>query len=91
MKIIYKPIGIVLGILGGLLGKRVFDAVWAKVDDQEPPEATTRDTTLPKLLGAAAMQGVIFKVVRVLVDRFGAKGWEHLTGFWPGEKKADAA
>lgn len=91
MKLIYKPIGIVLGILGGMLGKRVFDAVWAKVDEEEPPRATTRDTRLVKVIGAAAMQGVIYKVVRVLVDRGGARGWEHLTGFWPGEKKPDAA
>ena len=39
MKLIYKPFGIILGILGGLLGKRLFDFVWTKIDDEEPPEA----------------------------------------------------
>ena len=28
MKLIYKPFGIVLGILAGLLSKKVFEAVW---------------------------------------------------------------
>jgi hypothetical protein len=91
MKLIYKPIGIVLGILAGLLGKRLFNFVWEKVDEEDPPKATTRDTSLAKLLGATALQGVIFRVTRVLVDRAGAKGWAHLTGSWPGEKEPDPA
>ena len=38
MKLIYKPFGIILGIVGGLLGKRLFDFVWTKIDDEDPPE-----------------------------------------------------
>ena len=89
MKLIYKPIGIVLGILGGLLGKRVFNAVWAKIDDEDPPKATTQETSWGKLLTASAIQGVIFKTTRVAVDRYGAQGWHYLTGSWPGEKRPD--
>lgn len=89
MKLIYKPIGIVLGLVGGMLSKKVFDAAWKRVDDAEPPKATTRDTTLAKVVGAAALQGVVFKVVRVLVDRGGARGWERVTGFWPGEREPE--
>jgi hypothetical protein len=89
MGLIYKPFGIVLGILGGLLGKRVFDFVWTKVDDEEPPEATTRDVGWPRLLLTAAVQGVIFRTVRFTVDRYGAIGWNYLTGVWPGEEKPD--
>ena len=91
MKIIYKPFGVVLGILAGLLGKRVFDFVWERIDDEDPPKATTRQTSLAKLVGATALQGVIFKVTRVLVDRAGAKGFSRLTGVWPGEQRPDAA
>lgn len=89
MRLIYKPIGIVLGIVAGLLGKRLFDFVWEKVDDQEPPKATTQQTTVAKLVAASAIQGVIFRVTRVLVDRAGAQGWFRLTGAWPGEKRPD--
>jgi Protein of unknown function (DUF4235) len=89
MGLIYKPIGIFLGIVAALLGKRIFNFAWTKVDDQEPPEATTEDTTWQRLLAAAAVQGVIFKVTRVVVDRYGAIGWRYLTGNWPGEKRPD--
>jgi hypothetical protein len=35
------------------------------------------------------MEGVAFKVTRAAVNRAGAKGFEHLTGFWPGETVPD--
>jgi hypothetical protein len=89
MGLIYKPFGILLGIAAGMLGKRLFDFAWGKIDDQEPPEATTEDTSWVRVVGAAAVQGVIFKVTRVVVDRYGAIGWRHLTGVWPGEKRPD--
>jgi hypothetical protein len=91
VKLIYKPLGLVLGILAGLVGRRIFDFVWSKIDDEDPPKGTTMQTTWPKLLSAAAVQGVIFKVVRVVVDRYAARGWHYLTGVWPGEKKPDPA
>jgi hypothetical protein len=89
VKLIYKPFGFILGILAGLLGRRLFDYTWEKIDDSEPPKGTTEHSPWVKILGAAALQGVIFKVTRVTVDRYGAIGWRYLTGFWPGEKYPD--
>jgi Protein of unknown function (DUF4235) len=87
--LIYKPFGIILGILAGLLGKRIFNFAWTKIDDEDPPKGTTEQAPWVKIVGAAALQGVIFKVTRVVVDRFGARGFAYLTGIWPGEKRAD--
>jgi Protein of unknown function (DUF4235) len=89
VKLIYKPFGFILGILAGLLGRRLFDFAWTKIDDEDPPKGTTEESPWVKILGAAALQGVIFKVTRVVVDRYGAMGWRYLTGFWPGEKHPD--
>ena len=88
-RLLYKPIGLVLGIVAGLLGKRLFDFAWTKIDDEDPPKSTTERTTWAKVLGAAALQGVIFRVTRVVVDRYGAIGWSYLTGRWPGERAPD--
>ena len=90
MGLIYKPFGIVLGILAGLLGKRLFNFAWEKIDDEDPPKATTEEAPWVKVLGAAALQGVIFRTVRVIVNRYGAIGWTYLTGVWPGEKRPDS-
>ena len=89
MKAIYKPIGLIMGIASALLSKRIFNFVWTKIDDQDPPKPTTQETSWGKLLSAAAVQGVIFRMTRVVVDRYGAIGFNYLTGIWPGEKRPD--
>ena len=89
MKLVYKPIGLTLGVISGLFAKRIFDFVWAKLDDEEPPEGTTQQAPWIKVLAAAALQGMIFRSTRVVVDRYGAIGWNYLTGVWPGEKRPD--
>jgi hypothetical protein len=91
MKLIYKPFGIVAGIIAGLLARRIFTVVWSKIDDEEPPEAKTMLASWPRVLIAAALQGVTFSVTKAAVDRAGARGWEHLFGVWPGEKAPDKA
>jgi len=89
VKILYKPFGIVIGILSGLFSKKLFEFIWSKIDDEQPPKPTTRSSPWPKVLGAAAVEGVAFKVTRAVVDRAGARGFEHLTGVWPGPKVPD--
>jgi hypothetical protein len=89
LKLIYKPFGIAVGIVAGILARAVFGKVWGLIDEEEPPESTTLETSWPKLILAAALQGIVFNVVRAAIERFGAKGWTHLTGVWPGETRPD--
>jgi len=91
MKLLYKPFGILAGIVGGLLARRLFTVVWGLVDDEEPPEAKTERASWPRVLAAAAIQGATFSATRAAVDRAGARGFEHLFGVWPGEKRPDRA
>jgi hypothetical protein len=89
MRIIYRPLGIVFGLLAGMVSKSIFNFIWSRFDDEEPPKATIRDVSWPKVLIAAAVQGVVFQTVRAAVNRGGAQGFEYLTGVWPGEKRPD--
>lgn len=89
MKILYKPFGIIIGIMAGILARKAFDEVWGHIDDREPPEATTLEASWGQVLGAAALQGATFAVTRAAVNRGGAKGFQHLTGIWPGERRPD--
>jgi hypothetical protein len=89
MKILYKPFGIVVGILAGFLARKAFDQVWGHIDEREPPTPTTQESTWVKVLGAAAVQGATFSVTKAAVNRSGAKGFHWLTGIWPGERVAD--
>jgi hypothetical protein len=89
MKIIYKPFGITFGLLAGFLSKKLFNVVWGLFDKEEPPKPTTEQAAWPKVLAAAAVQGVTFRVTRAAVDRAGAKGFRYFTGVWPGEKEQE--
>jgi len=85
MKLLYKPFGIVAGILGGLLARRIFDALWGAVDDEAPPRPLNEPASWQRVIGAAALQGVTFSVTKAVVDRAGARGFQHVIGAWPGD------
>ena len=89
MKLIYRPVGIILGLAAGFLSKSVFNFVWSKIDDEEAPKATIEETSWAKVLSAAAVQGIVFQTVRAAVNRGGAQGFRGLTGVGPGEKRPD--
>ena len=89
MAAIYKPIGIVLGLIAGQIAKIVFRKVWTAIDDEEAPKPTQEEQTMTKLLTVAVVQGAVFQVVKSLVTRQGAKTWAFLTGTWPGPKRPE--
>jgi hypothetical protein len=89
MKLLYRPIGIVLGLISGMLAKTVFNVIWSRIDDEEAPKATIEGSGWKKVLLAAAVQGAVFQTVRAAVNRGGAEGFQYLTGVWPGEKRPD--
>ena len=89
MKLLYRPLGIVFGLLAGMLSKKLFNVVWSKIDDEEAPKATIEETSWKKVLSAAAVQGIVFQTTRAAVNRGGAQGFRYLTGVWPGEKRPD--
>jgi hypothetical protein len=86
-KLLYKPFGFIAGIIAGLIGRKAFDVAWSRIDNETPPKGTTEQAPWVKIVGAAALQGVIFQTTRVVVDRYAATGWRYLTGYWPGEKR----
>jgi hypothetical protein len=89
MKLLYRPFGIVLGIVAGQLAKALFTKVWSVIDDEEAPKATIEETSWAKVLTAAAVQGLVFQTVRAAVNRAGAVGFAHLTGVWPGKHRPE--
>jgi hypothetical protein len=85
-KVLYAPIGILSGVLGGLIASTIFKQVWKRVAGaDDPPTPRQSEYTWKEIVAAAALQGAIFSVVRAIINRGGAKGFERLTGAWPGD------
>lgn len=84
-KIAYKPVGLALGAVSGLLAGALFKQAWKVIGhDDHAPDATDQDRGWQEVLLAAALQGAIFAVVKAAVDRGGAVATERVTGVWPG-------
>lgn len=84
-KIAYKPVGIGGSFLAASAAGAVVRLIWRQVaDEDEAPGPLEAGSSLKKVLLAAAIQGLVFGVVRALVERGGAKFFEKLTGEWPG-------
>jgi hypothetical protein len=91
MKIVFTPISIVLGLLAGMAGTKIFEKIWGLVDDEEPPSAEHREFSWPKLIAALIIEGAIFKLVKGLADHGARTAFAKTTGSWPGEEKPEAA
>jgi hypothetical protein len=84
-KIAYKPVGMALGALGGVLAGAVFKQAWKRLaHEDDAPDATDEFRSWPEILTAAVVQGAIFAGVKAAVDRGGATAVRRLTGTWPG-------
>lgn len=90
-RILFAPLSIVGGLLAGLAATKLFELIWGRIDDQEPPEPEQRHATWLKLGLALAIQGAIFRLVRGAFDH-GARSLFHRgTRVWPGEEQPDEA
>jgi hypothetical protein len=91
MKVAFLPVSILGGFLAGLIGRKMFDVIWGKVDEQEPPQPEHREVRLAKLAIALLIEGAIFRLVKGLFDHAARRGFERMTGEWPGEEHPERA
>lgn len=85
-KIAYRPIGLVGSVLAGAAAGAVVKQVWRRVADaDDAPGALQSEYRLRTVLLGAAVQGLVFAVVKAAMDRGGARLFERLTGAWPGD------
>jgi hypothetical protein len=89
MRFVFLPVGLAAGLLAGIAGKKLFEAAWGAVDDEEPPAPEHRDVSLLQLAAALAVEGAIFRVAKGMADHGARRGFASVTGVWPGEERPD--
>ena len=80
-KALYLPLSVASSVAGGLIAGRVFTEVWQRISpsDQEPPDPKDLDRPGREALTVAALQGLVFGLVRAAVDRASAHGYRAVT------------
>jgi Protein of unknown function (DUF4235) len=89
-KLLFIPFSVLGGFAAGFAGKKVFEKVWALIDDEDPPEPDEKLAPTGKMLAAAALQGAVFSATRAAADHGSRRAFHGLTGSWPGETDAAA-
>ena len=86
-KLLFKPLGAFFGVfVANKITVKAFDERWERRNGTEAPTAMTESATWPQVLTAAALKGAIAAVAAAGSARIAAKGFRHITGFWPGEE-----
>jgi F0F1-type ATP synthase membrane subunit c/vacuolar-type H+-ATPase subunit K len=85
-KVVYRPVGLIGGLAAGALSGIIVKQVWKRVAKKDDaPQALQSEYSLTQIILAAALQGLVFAVVKALIDRGGARAFQRVTGEWPGD------
>ena len=85
-KLAYRPIVLIASLAAGAIASAVFKQIWKRVADaDDAPDAMQSEYGIGQIVLAAMLQGAIFAAVKALIDRGGARGFQRLTGSWPGD------
>ena len=89
-KLLYKPVGIAVGLIAGAIAGQLFERLWAAIGSGgKPADPEDRDGGWVEIIVSSALMGAIFGAVRAVVQRGGAFGFERATGIWPGDLHDD--
>jgi Protein of unknown function (DUF4235) len=87
IKLLYKPVAMLVSVLGGVLAGMIFKRAWKiAAAGEDAPQATDAHRGWREVLLAAGLQGAIFALIKAAVDRGAAAGVQKVTGVWPGDE-----
>ena len=85
-KVLYTPVSLLISVLGAVTAGALFKQIWKRISyEEEAPKALESEYSWREVLPAAALQGAVFAFVKAAIQRGGAKGFERVTGIWPGD------
>lgn len=91
MKLLFKPFGLVAGLIASRLAMAIFNQVWQRVDGGELPDPDVREDPAGRAILAATLQSAIFAATSATASRYGMHVFEHTFGRWPGDHREDQA
>lgn len=72
-------------LVAGILGQKLAAKLWSQAFGEDPPDTAQQDVQWPALLGAAVIEGTMYKLLRMVADRGLRKAVFNMSGNWPGE------
>lgn len=80
-KVLFTPLSMAVSVAGGLLASALFTQIWKRIGeaDQPPPDPDDLSQSTAKVLLAAALQSLVFGLVRAAVNRASARSYQAIT------------
>jgi hypothetical protein len=85
LRLMYKPLGIVMGMIAARVGRKVFNSIWTRFDDSPPPNPESGEASTTKIIAARALEAGVMAGVAAGFDHTGARVYHHLIGIWPSK------
>ncbi len=72
-------------VVSGIVGKKIATALWKRVTGEMPPDTGQEDVAWLQLLPAAVVEGTLWQLSRMVLDRSLRRSIAVATGEWPGQ------
>lgn len=89
MTVLFRPMGMIAGLIAGMVARKVFEKSWGAISDEEPPSPEQESLEMKRLIAALLLEGAVFMLIRGLVDHGARVAFRNYTGAWPGDDGSD--
>ncbi len=72
-------------VLAGILGQKLAAKLWSKALGSEVPDTAQREVNVPLLIPAAILEGTLYKLFRMAIDRGLRVAAARSEGVWIGQ------
>ncbi|MDQ3609768.1 MAG: DUF4235 domain-containing protein [Actinomycetota bacterium] len=72
-------------VVSGIVGKKIARALWQRVTGEMPPDTAQEHVGWLQLLPAAVVEGTLWQLSRMVLDRSLRRSIAVATGEWPGQ------
>ena len=86
-KLVYTPFSIVFSVIGSIIGKRAFKAIWERISAEPKPEAKEPAVGLGRVAASAALEGATLAAATAVARQLSVRAFHHLFGVWPVKPK----
>jgi hypothetical protein len=90
MRLLYKPLSMIARSIASRLARSTFKGIWARIEEGDPPKPTAADSSLAKVVEAAALEAATMAAFTAAADRTAAHAFRYVFGVWPGGKRGES-
>ncbi len=86
-KLVYTPFSIVFSVVGSIVGKKAFTAIWERLSADPKPEAKEPAVGLGRVAASAALEGATLAAATAVARQLSVRVFHYMFGVWPVKPK----